>query len=192
MLMIMIVAIVLIAALLIFAAARPDTFRIQRRTSVKAPPAKVFALVNDFHNWVDWSPWEKMDPKMKKTHSGTPMGKGAVFEWAGNKKVGKGRMEIIESSPGSRIMIQLEFIEPFERHNITEFTLKAERNSTIVTWAMYGPSPYLAKLTGLFFNIDDMIGKDFEAGLSSIKAVAENNTAGTVRTDSRLEETQHG
>ena len=174
MLMIIIVAVVLIVAVLIFAAARPDTFRVQRRTSDKAPPEKVFALINDFHNWDSWSPWEKMDSAMKKTHSGASKGKGAVYEWAGNKKVGKGRMEIIESSPSSRIMIQLDFIKPFEAHNMSEFTLKAERSSTNITWAMYGPNPYTAKLMGLFFNMDNMIGKDFETGLSNMKAVAEN------------------
>lgn len=99
MLMIIVVAVVLIAAVLAFAATRPDTFRVQRRTSVKAPPEKVFALINDFHNWDSWSPWEKMDPAMKKIHSGATMGKGAVYERVGNKKVGKGRMEITESSP---------------------------------------------------------------------------------------------
>jgi uncharacterized protein YndB with AHSA1/START domain len=174
MFMIIVVAVVLIAAVLIFAAARPDTFRVQRRASVKAPPEKVFALINDFRNWDSWSPWEKMDPAMKKIHSGAAMGKGAVYEWAGNKKVGKGRMEIIESSPSSRIMIQLDFLKPFEAHNMAEFTLKAERSSTNITWAMYGPSPYTAKLMGLFFNMDNMIGKDFETGLSNMKVVAES------------------
>jgi len=174
MLMIIIVAVVLIAAVLVFAATRPDTFRIQRRTSIKAPPAKVFALINDFRNWDAWSPWEKMDPAMKKTHSGATIGRGAVYEWEGNKKVGKGRMEIIESSPSSRIMIQLDFIEPFEAHNIAEFILKAERSSTIITWAMYGPNPYMAKLMGLFLKMDNMIGKDFETGLSNMKTAAEN------------------
>jgi len=174
MLMIIIVAVVLIAAVLVFAATRPDTFRIQRRTSIKAPPEKVFALINDFRNWDAWSPWEKMDPAMKKTHSGATIGRGAVYEWEGNKKVGKGRMEIIESSPSSRIMIQLDFIEPFEAHNIAEFILKAERSSTIITWAMYGPNPYMAKLMGLFLKMDNMIGKDFETGLSNMKTAAEN------------------
>lgn len=173
MLIIIIIAVVLIAAVFIFAAARPDTFRIQRRASITTPPDKVFALINDFHNWGKWSPWENMDPEMKRTHSGATAGKGAIYEWAGNKKVGRGRMEIIESSPSSRIMIQIDFIEPFERHNMTEITLKAERDSTNITWAMYGESPYIAKLMGLFFNIDNMIGKDFETGLSNMKSVAE-------------------
>jgi uncharacterized protein YndB with AHSA1/START domain len=173
MFMIVILLIMLTAAVFVFAATRPDTFRIQRRTSITAPPDKVFALINDFHNWNLWSPWEKMDLSMKKTHRGASSGRGAVYEWEGNRKVGKGRMEIIESSPSSRIMIQLDFIEPFEAHNMTEFSLKSERGSTIVTWAMYGPNPYMAKLMGLFFDMNNMIGKDFETGLSGMKNAAE-------------------
>lgn len=179
MLMIVILLIVLMAAVLILAAARPDTFRVQRRTSIKASPEKVFALINDFRNWGSWSPWERMDPAMKKTHGGETSGKGAVYEWEGNKKVGKGRMEIVESSPSSRIMIQLDFIKPFEGHNMAEFSLKSERGYTIITWAMYGPNPYMAKLMGLFLDMNNMIGKDFESGLSNMKAAAENQTAGT-------------
>jgi len=179
MLVVIIIAIVLIAAVLIFAAARPDTFRIERKTSIDAPAEKIFALINDFHNWNKWSPWENRDPEMKRTHSGASTGKGAIYEWEGNKKVGKGRMEIIDSSPSSRIMIQLDFIEPFERHNMAEFTLNAGRNSTNITWAMYGPNPYMAKLMGLFFNFDKMIGKDFETGLSNMKTAVENHAVKT-------------
>ena len=174
MFMIIILAIVLIAAVLFFAAARPDTFRVQRSMNIKATPEKVFALINNFRNWEAWSPWEKMDLTMKKIHSGAESGKGAVYEWEGNKKVGQGRMEIIESSPATRILIQLDFIKPFEGHNMAEFTLKAEGGSTSITWAMYGPSPYFAKLMGLFCNMDKMIGKDFEAGLAGMKTIAEN------------------
>ena len=179
MFMIFILLIVLIAAVLILAASRPDTFRIQRRTSIKAAPDKVFTLINDFRNWDSWSPWESMDPAMKKTHSGEASGKGAVYEWEGNKKVGKGRMEIVEATPSSRIMIKLDFIKPFEGHNMAEFSLKAERGSTIVTWAMYGPNPYMAKLMSLFFDMNNMIGKDFESGLSNMKAAAQNQMTGT-------------
>ena len=174
MLMIITLAIVLIAAVLIFAAARPDTFRVQRSMNIEATPEKVFALINNFRNWNTWSPWGKMDPAMKKIHSGAESGKGAVYEWEGNKKVGQGRMEIIESSPATRILIQLDFIKPFEGHSMAEFTLKGEGDSTSITWAMYGPSPYITKLMGLFCNMDNMIGKEFEAGLFSMKTIAGN------------------
>jgi uncharacterized protein YndB with AHSA1/START domain len=168
-----IIVVVLIAALLGFAATRPDTFRVQRATSIKAPPEKIFALINDFHSWGSWSPWEKMDPTMKRTHSGAANGKGAVYEWEGNNKVGKGRMEIMDTSPPSKVTIKLDFVKPFEGHNIAEFTLEAKGDSTNVTWAMYGPNPYIAKLIHMLFNMDNMIGKDFETGLANLKTVAE-------------------
>ena len=168
-----IIVVVLLAALLGFAATRPDIFRVQRATSIKAPPEKIFALINDFHSWGSWSPWEKMDPTMKRTHSGAANGKGAVYEWEGNNKVGKGRMEIMDTSPPSKVTIKLDFVKPFEGHNIAEFTLEAKGDSTNVTWAMYGPNPYIAKLIHMFFNMDNMIGKDFETGLANLKTVAE-------------------
>lgn len=168
-----IIVVVLLAALLGFAATRPDTFRVQRATSIKAPPEKIFALINDFHTWGSWSPWEKMDPTMKRTHSGAANGKGAVYAWKGKGKVGKGRMEIMDTSPPSKVTIKLDFVKPFEGHNIAEFTLEAKGDSTNVTWAMYGPNPYIAKLIHMFFNMDNMIGKDFETGLANLKTVPE-------------------
>ena len=114
---------ILIAAILIYAATRPDTFRIERSTSIKAPPERIFPIINDFHQWEAWSPWEKIDPEIKRTYSGTTNGKGAVYEWRGNKDIGQGRMEIIESSPPSRIVLKLDFITPFEAHNSVDFTL---------------------------------------------------------------------
>ena len=165
--------IVLIAALLIYAATRPDTFRVQRTTSMNAPPDKVFGLINDFHTWASWSPWEKKDPAMKKTHSGAPQGKGAVLEWDGNKDVGTGRMEVLESVPTSKIAIKLDFLKPFEAHNQAEFTLTSNASSTQVTWAMYGPQPFMMKVMDIVMNMDKMVGKDFEAGLANLKAIAE-------------------
>ena len=120
------IVIVLIVALLIYAATKPDMFRIQRTTRINAPPEKIFPHINDFHRWVVWSPWEKMDPALKRTYSGATNGKGAVYQWEGNGKVGSGRMEIMESSTPSHIAIALDFIKPFEAHNIAEFTLDAQ------------------------------------------------------------------
>ena len=168
-----VVVVVLLAALLVYAATKPDTFRVQRATSIKAPPEKIFPLINDFHSWGSWSPWEKKDPAMKRTHSGAPSGKGAVYEWEGNSQVGKGSMEITESSKPSRVTIKLDFIKPFEAHNIAEFTLEPKGDSTNVTWAMHGRTPYFAKVVHVFFNMDRMVGKDFETGLANMKAVAE-------------------
>ncbi|HEX4964043.1 MAG TPA: SRPBCC family protein [Thermoanaerobaculia bacterium] len=169
---ILIVIVVLIVALLAYAATRPNSFRIQRTKIVKASPEKIVPLIADFHSWGSWSPWEKVDPSMKRTFSGAASGKGAVYAWEGNGKAGSGRMEIKESSP-SKVTIQLDFIKPFEAHNTAEFTLEPVGDGTNVTWAMYGPSPFIAKVMGIFFNMDRVVGKDFETGLENLKAVAE-------------------
>jgi uncharacterized protein YndB with AHSA1/START domain len=167
------VAVIVIAAVLIFAATKPDTFSVQRTTTIKAAPEKIFAMLDDFHNWGGWSPWEKMDPNMKRTFSGPANGKGSVYEWDGNSKVGQGRMEITDASAPSHVTIKLDFIKPFEGHNVAEFVLEPRGDSTNVTWTMRGPSPYIAKLMSVFFSMDSMIGKDFEAGLANLKAAAE-------------------
>lgn len=166
--------VVLLAALLGYAATKPDTFRVQRSASIQAPPAKVFGLINDFHSWTSWSPWEKLDPALKRTHSGAGSGVGAVYEWEGNKKVGQGRMEIMESSPSSKIVIKLDFIKPWQAHNTAEFMLDGQGNATNITWAMHGAQPFMLKvMTTVFFNMDKMIGKDFETGLANLKSIAE-------------------
>jgi uncharacterized protein YndB with AHSA1/START domain len=164
---------VLIAAVLGLAVTKPDTFRIQRAVTIKAPPEKIFAVINDFHNWTSWSPWEKLDPAMKRTHSGAASGKGAIYEWQGNSKVGEGRMEILDTTAPSKIAIKLDFIKPFEGHNTAEYTLVPQGEMTNVTWAMYGPTPFISKLMQVFISFDKMIGKDFEEGLANLKAVAE-------------------
>lgn len=168
-----VIVVVLLAGILTFAATRPDTFRVQRSTSVKAPPEKIFPLINDLQRWGTWSPYEKRDPAMKRTFGATTAGKGAVYEWDGNKDVGKGRMEITDTAPPSKIVIKLDFTAPFEGHNVAEFTMDGKGDATNVTWAMYGPANFVSKVMGLFFNMDNMIGKDFEAGLANLKSITE-------------------
>lgn len=168
-----IVIVALVAALLVYAATKPDTFRVQRSTTIQAPPERIFALINDFHSWRSWSPYETLDPAMKRTFTGAASDRGAVYEWESNGKAGVGRMEITESIPPSSIMIKLDFIKPFEAHNIAEFTLAPNGGATTVTWAMHGPLPYVAKVAHAILNIDRMVGRDFEAGLATLKAAAE-------------------
>jgi carbon monoxide dehydrogenase subunit G len=168
-----IIVAVLIAGVLILAATKPDTFRVQRGTSIKAPPEKIFAFINDFKRWDAWSPWEKKDPAMKRTFGAATSGKGAKYAWEGNKDVGQGSMEIAESSPPSKLTIKLDFVKPFEGHNIVEFTLAPQGDATNVTWAMQGDTPYFAKIIHVFMNMDSMVGKDFEAGLANLKAASE-------------------
>lgn len=165
--------VVLIVALLVYAMTKPDSFRIERAANINAPPEKIFSFINDFHNWVAWSPWEKIDPALKRAYSGTTSGKGAVYEWEGNNQVGQGRMEISDTSPPSHLLIKLDFLKPFEAHNTAEFTLNGAGQSTNVTWAMYGPQPFLAKVMSLFLSMDTMVGGQFETGLANLKTVAE-------------------
>ncbi len=168
------ILVVAVVAVLVYAATRPDNFHVERAIAIKAPPEKIFALIDDFHKWASWSPYEKLDPAMSRTLSGADSGKGAVYEWNGNSKAGAGRMEITDSTPPSTVGIKLDFTKPFEAHNIATFTLKPDGDATNVTWAMDGPTPYIAKVMGIFVNMDTMIGKDFETGLATLKAEAES------------------
>ncbi|MEQ1572808.1 MAG: SRPBCC family protein [Vicinamibacterales bacterium] len=168
-----VVVVVLVGALLAYAATRPDSLHVTRTAGIGAPPEKIFPHINDFHRWVDWSPYEGRDPTMKRTHSGAAEGRGAVYEWPGNRQVGSGRMEITDTAYPSRITITLDFITPFEGHNVAEFTLVPRDGQTNVTWSMKGPSAFMTKLVGVFLNMDTMIGKDFETGLANLKALAE-------------------
>ena len=166
------VLIIVIAAVLGWAATKPDTFRIERTATIKAPPGKIVGLIDDFHRWQSWSPYEKLDPALKRSFSGAPKGKGAVYAWEGNAKAGAGRMEILDASP-SNVRIKLDFSKPFEGHNIAEFTLQPHGNATDVTWSMNGPNPYIGKVMSLFMNMDKMVGKDFETGLANLKTISE-------------------
>ena len=162
-----------IAVVLILALSKPDIFRIQRVATIKAPAESIFALINDFHRWGSWSPWESKDPAMKRTFSGAESGKGAVYAWDGNKNVGSGRMEILDTSAPSKIVIKLDFFTPFEGHNTAEFTMLPQGDATNITWVMYGPAPLMSKVMQVFINLDNMIGKDFETGLANLKRVTE-------------------
>ena len=175
-----IIAVVLaiaIAIIVILAATKPNIFSIQRATMIKAPPGKIFPLINDFHQWGTWSPYETKDPAMKRTYDGAASGKGAVYAWDGNKNVGSGRMEILDASQPSKIVIKLDFFKPFEAHNTAEFTMlpqgDASNAATDINWQMHGPAPFMSKVMQVFMNVDRMVGKDFEIGLANLKRLTE-------------------
>jgi hypothetical protein len=168
-----VILVVGIAGVLIFAATKPDVFRVARSTSIKATPDKIFPLINEFRNWASWSPYEHRDPAMKRTYSGAESGKGAIYEWDGNSNVGAGRIEITDTTPPSKVMINLDMLKPFEAHNNVVFTIEPNGETTSVTWAMSGPVPFFAKIMHVFMNVDRMVGGDFETGLANMKAVAE-------------------
>ncbi len=163
-----------VVLLVIVVSARPATFHVERSTMVSAPPEAVFSQVNDFHAWPNWSPWEKMDPGMKKTFSGSASGQGSVYSWAGNDKVGEGRMTIEKSDKPSLVSIKLEFLKPFAATNTATFTFTPAADGTKATWAMDGNNNFMSKAFQLFMDMDKMIGKDFEQGLASMKVAAES------------------
>jgi len=168
-----IVLAVAIAVVLFLAATKPDSFSVERATSVTAPPDKIFPLIDDFHQWGSWSPYENKDPAMQRSYSGAASGKGAIYGWDGNSNIGSGRMEILDSSAPAKIVIKLDFFKPFEAHNTAEFTMLPQGDATHVNWRMHGPASFISKLMQVFMNLDHMIGKDFEIGLANLKRLAE-------------------
>jgi uncharacterized protein YndB with AHSA1/START domain len=162
-----------IALVLILAAMKPDQFRVQRSAAIKAPPEKIFPLINDFKAWTAWSPYENKDPAMKRTYSAMTSGKGATYAWDGNGNVGAGDMLITDAPAPSRVALDLNMTKPMTARNQVEFTLVPAGDTTTVTWMMRGDSPYFAKIIHVFFNMDKMVGGDFEAGLAKLKSAAE-------------------
>jgi hypothetical protein len=167
------VAVAAVGALLAFAATRPDTFRVQRSLVVNAPAAKLFPMVNDLRQFSAWNPYEKKDPAIRISYRGAASGPGAGYDFEGNKEVGKGSIDIVDAAAPAKVTMQLTMVEPFEGRNTVEFSLVPQGQATNVTWAMHGPSPFMAKLVGVFMNMDQMVGRDFEAGLANLKTLAE-------------------
>jgi hypothetical protein len=161
-----------VAGFLVFVGSRPNAFRLERSIAINTPPEKPFALVNDFHEWTRWSPFENIDEDLKRNYSGAESGRGAIYGWDG-KKAGAGRMEILESTPASKIVIKLDFSKPFEAHNTALFTFVPVGDTTTVTWTMTGPMPFLNKAMSLFFSMEKLVGGQFEEGLQSMKREAE-------------------
>jgi Polyketide cyclase / dehydrase and lipid transport len=164
---------VVLAAALVYAATRPDTFRIERSVSIDVAPEVIFSNINEFKRWGEWSPWDKIDPALQRTYSGAAKGKGAVYAWVGNSQVGAGRMEIVEATPFTVIQIKIDFTAPFKASNTIDFTLTKRGDITDVSWAMSGPQPFVSKVMGLVFNMDKVVGGQFATGLSQLKQVSE-------------------
>ena len=160
-----------IIVFLIVVALQPADFRISRSAVIAAPPAAVFEQINDYHKWDAWSPWAKLDPNAKNSFEGSASGVGAKFSWAGNNDVGEGSMQITDSKPNERVVMDLVFLKPFAATNTTEFTLKPEGNGTAVTWSMAGKNGFIGKAAGLFMNCDKMVGTQFEKGFENLKSI---------------------
>ncbi len=169
-----IIIVLLIVAILAYAATRPDDFRVERSVSIKAPAEKIFPFINDFHQWDAWTPYNK-DPAMKKTYGGAASGVGASYAWEGNGQVGQGNIDISAATPPSKVALNLNMVKPFAAKNKVEFTLQAKGDMTEVTWAMDGKHIFIGKVIGIFMSMDNMVGKDFEVGLEKLKALAQKN-----------------
>jgi len=166
-----------IVVFLIVVALQPSDFKVERSATMRAPAPAAFAQVNDFQNWQVWSPWEKVDPALKRQYEGPKAGTGAVYAWQGNKDVGEGRMTIMESRPGELVRIKLEFFKPFAATNTAEFSFKpAGADTTAVTWSMAGQNNFLSKAICLFVDMDRMVGGMFDQGLTQMKAIVERRT----------------
>jgi len=168
-----IAVVTIIALVLLFAATRPNTVRVQRSITIHASAEKIFPLLNDFHEWNRWAPQDKEDLTMTRTYSGAVNGQGAISDWNSKGSAGKGRMTIVESSAPDRVVVQVDFVRPFTAHNVNEFTLEPG-SSTRVTWTMQGSRLYIMKVMGIFVNMDRVMGKHFESGLANLKNAAEN------------------
>jgi len=167
---------VMIGLFLIIVAMQPNQFRVTRSAEMNAAPGVVFAQVNNFHNWEDWSPWAKLDPDAKAVFEGPESGEGAKFSWSGNDKVGAGTQTIVESKPDERIQIRLDFQRPMKATDDVEFAFKPQDEKTLVTWTMSGNKNFMSKAICLFMNMDQMVGGDFEKGLAKLKKIVEQPT----------------
>ena len=170
---ILVAVLVVLVVLAVFIATRPAHFRVERSAQINDPASAVFPLINDFHNWAQWSPYEKLDPNMKKTYSGPPAGTGAEYAWVGNDKAGEGRMTITDSKPNQLVSFKLEFLKPFAATNQATFTLTPTPLGTDVRWSMEGNNGFVAKAFCLVVDMDSLVGKDFEQGLSNLGRLAQ-------------------
>ncbi len=179
----------LVVVLVVVIAVQPLEFRITRTATMSAPPEIVFAQVNDFHKWVAWSPWEEIDPALKRTYDGEPAGTGAVYSWAGNADIGEGRMTVTESRPNEVIQIKLEFLKPIAATHTAEFTFRPQGDQTEVTWSMFGHNNFLAKAISLVMDMDQMVGGEFEKGLEQLRTVVEGSPKRDAASSSPQEQT---
>lgn len=154
-----------------------DSYRVERSTTVAAPPARVYEQIADFHNWTKWSPWEGIDPQLQRAYSGPESGPGAAYSWSGNRKAGKGRMQITDATEPSNVQIDLVFEKPWKARNDTVFTIEPDEAGSRVTWSMSGKKTFMTKVMGIFKSMDQMVGPDFEKGLARLKTAAETTAA---------------
>ncbi|MEO6953915.1 MAG: SRPBCC family protein [Polyangia bacterium] len=171
---------VVLGAFALFVATRPTHFKVARARTMHAPAAVIFAQLDDFHQWAAWSPWDKMDPTMRRTYGGPDRGVGATYAWSGNDKVGSGTMTVAEARPSSRVVVDVDFEKPMQAHNIATFALMPHgEGNTLVTWSMEGDNSFIGKAFGVFVNMDKMLGEDFDRGLDTLESLSESKAEET-------------
>jgi len=176
--LVVIAAIILIpiAAVLVIAATKPDSFEIERAIRIDAVPENIFPLISDLRKFRTWSPYETKDPDMQRTFTGPESGTGATYEWNGDENIGQGQLQIVGAVEPSIVTMDLRFVRPFEVQNTVEFRIEPEGQASNVTWTMRGPMPFISKVMSVFVDIDEMVGSDFEVGLANLKAFAERSS----------------
>lgn len=155
-----------------------DIYTVERSVTVDAPPARIYAQIVDFRNWRNWSPWEGLDPQLRRTYSGAEAGTGAVYGWSGNRKAGKGRMAITDTTEPSSVRVDVVFEKPWKTHTDTTFTITAQGAQTRLTWSMTGRNTLMTRAMSIIKSMDGLLGPDFEKGLAELKATAEGPSAG--------------
>jgi uncharacterized protein YndB with AHSA1/START domain len=151
-----------------------STYTVKRSTVIDASAERIYEQIADFHNWTSWSPWEDLDPAMRRTYSGSASGAGAIYTWSGNRKAGQGRMQVLEASSPSKLLIDLVFERPWKSHSVTEFTISSRGGGSEVDWSMTGPNTLMTRVMGIFKSMDSLLGPDFEKGLAKLKADLES------------------
>lgn len=157
-----------------YVATREGKFRYERSGLIQAPPEKIFPYISDFKKGGLWSPYEQMDPNMKKTYSGTDGQVGSVMEFDGNKDAGSGKLEILKVVPNQSVDIKLTMIKPLHAENLVQYTLTPEADGTRFTWSMSGDGGFMGKLINVFIDCEAMVAGQFAVGIDNLKKLVES------------------
>jgi effector-binding domain-containing protein len=181
--------IVVIVALIGIAFVLPSSAHVERSITINRPASQVFAVLNSYRRFNDWSPWAAKDPNTKYSMTGPASGVGAKFSWQGDPKtVGSGSQEITESTPTSSITTALDFGDMGKARAHFALTPDAAPTATKVVWTLDTQAPLaldgeivwnvVGRYMGLF--MDKMVGPDYEQGLAKLKNVVEGFPAADI------------
>lgn len=167
--------VLLIGTVVIMTLAAPTDYRVEREVTINKPRAEVFSYMKMLKNQNEWGPWAKKDPAMKQEFRGTDGSAGFISVWKSDKPdVGEGEQEIKKITEGERIDTELRFKTPFEsKSDAYMITESVGENQTKVKWGFSGSTPRPFNAMMLFFDMDELVGKDFEEGLKTLKATLE-------------------